>query len=366
MGPRRLPLALAFAAVALAALAAPRPASADPLLDQKQQQLRDTQEAVAALDDRAEALTEQFNAARWRLGRLRVRIADATQRLEAAQRELVRREAELASRQAQLARLIVASYKGSDIHTLDILLGSSTLDEVTGGIDLQRRLEGAVQDAVVAVHEAVREVRETRDRIARERDVLERSEREVATQAQLLERTRVQVRRQLARRRELLARVGDEVAVLEAASSVNQSKVALEMQQWLVADERANRLDPGAALGDQVALDALQQLGVPYKWGGATPSGFDCSGLTMWLYARHGVTLPHFAAAQYHQGPVILAGDLRPGDLVFFHELGHVGMYIGNGYVVHAPHTGDFVRIEALSIPWFQATYVGATRPGPA
>ena len=58
--------------------------------------------------------------------------------------------------------------------------------------------------------------------------------------------------------------------------------------------------------------------------------------------------------------------DLEIGDLVFFHELGHVGMYIGNGYVIHAPHTGDVVRIAPLSLPWFQDTYVGATRPGPA
>jgi peptidoglycan DL-endopeptidase CwlO len=116
-----------------------------------------------------------------------------------------------------------------------------------------------------------------------------------------------------------------------------------------------------------VVLEGLAQIGVPYVWGGASPeTGFDCSGLVMWLWARHGVALPHFAASQYHLGPLVAKSDLRIGDLVFFHKLGHVGIYIGHGYVLHAPHTGATVEIESFDIPWFQDTYVGATRPGPA
>jgi len=112
----------------------------------------------------------------------------------------------------------------------------------------------------------------------------------------------------------------------------------------------------------------MQYLGTPYVWGGASPGGFDCSGLVTWLWAQHGYAIPHFAASQFHMGPVWIQdqSQLRPGDLVFFHELGHVAIYIGNGYVVHAPHTGDFVRIAQLSRGWFQDTYVGATQPGPA
>ncbi|MDX6523889.1 MAG: peptidoglycan DL-endopeptidase CwlO, partial [Gaiellales bacterium] len=73
-----------------------------------------------------------------------------------------------------------------------------------------------------------------------------------------------------------------------------------------------------------------------------------------------------FAASQYHLGPWVAESDLRIGDLVFFHDLGHVAIYIGNGYVLHAPHTGATVEIERFDIPWFVHTYVGATRPGPA
>jgi cell wall-associated NlpC family hydrolase len=111
-----------------------------------------------------------------------------------------------------------------------------------------------------------------------------------------------------------------------------------------------------------VVAIALQYLGVPYVWGGASPSGFDCSGLTMYAYAKVGVSLPHNAAMQYGMGTPVSRSQLAPGDLVFFNGLSHVGMYIGGGRFVHAPHTGDVVKISSLSEYWYAATYVGARR----
>ena len=89
----------------------------------------------------------------------------------------------------------------------------------------------------------------------------------------------------------------------------------------------------------------------PYVWGGAAPGGFDCSGLVSWAYAQAGLGgLPHFTGALWNSGTHITSqSDLAPGDLVFFHGLGHVGMYIGGGNFVHAPHTGDVVKISNLA-----------------
>jgi len=110
----------------------------------------------------------------------------------------------------------------------------------------------------------------------------------------------------------------------------------------------------------EAATIALKYLGVPYAWGGATPGGFDCSGLVMYVYGQLGISLPHYAAAQYGFGTPVSRDQLQPGDLVFFDGLNHVGIYIGGGEMVHAPETGDVVKITPLTD--FGANYVGARR----
>ncbi len=106
---------------------------------------------------------------------------------------------------------------------------------------------------------------------------------------------------------------------------------------------------PAPRYGGVVGI-ALQYLGVPYVWGGSSPStGFDCSGFTSYVFAQIGVSLPHHAASQFSYGTPVSYDQLAAGDLVFFSGLGHVGIYMGNDQFVHAPHTGDVVRISSLS-----------------
>ena len=105
---------------------------------------------------------------------------------------------------------------------------------------------------------------------------------------------------------------------------------------------------PSPTLAERAVALARTQLGVPYVYGGASPDGFDCSGLVMWVYGRLGITLPHNAAALFSVGRPVSLEHLRPGDLVFFPGLGHVGIYVGDGRMIHAPQTGEYVEIEAL------------------
>jgi cell wall-associated NlpC family hydrolase len=126
-------------------------------------------------------------------------------------------------------------------------------------------------------------------------------------------------------------------------------------------------LPPASGVGGRAVAIAAQYLGIPYRWGGASPDqGFDCSGLTMFAYAQLGIHLTHYTGAQIHEGTPVPPSALQPGDLVFFDPAafgvpGHEGMYVGGDLFIHAPHTGDVVRISRLSS--YAKRYVGAVRP---
>jgi cell wall-associated NlpC family hydrolase len=108
---------------------------------------------------------------------------------------------------------------------------------------------------------------------------------------------------------------------------------------------------------------AYAQLGKPYCYGGAGPGCFDCSGLTMKAWGAAGVGLPHNAAAQYNATRRVAFADLQPGDLVFFSGLGHEGMYVGGGKMIHAPHSGTVVQIVGISSGYYRQNFVSGGRP---
>ena len=127
-------------------------------------------------------------------------------------------------------------------------------------------------------------------------------------------------------------------------------------------------LPQGGTTGERAVAIAEQYLGVPYRWGGADPiGGFDCSGLTMYVYAQLGIQLVHYTGSQFYEGMRVPPTRLLPGDLLFFHPSArgpqHEGMYIGGGRFIHAPHTGDVVKISSLAEPGYAFTFVGAVRP---
>jgi len=169
--------------------------------------------------------------------------------------------------------------------------------------------------------------------------------------------------------------------IVLAPSAAAQARRAPASPRWsllgfatLPAHHGPSVLEPfptvlqASAKGEAAVQLALQFQGVPYVWGGATPSGFDCSGLLMYVYAQLGIPLTHYSGAQFHEGAPVASDRLLPGDIVFFHPSSrgpqHEGLYIGNGQFVHAPHTGDFVKVSTLSDPAYALSYAGAVRPG--
>jgi cell wall-associated NlpC family hydrolase len=130
--------------------------------------------------------------------------------------------------------------------------------------------------------------------------------------------------------------------------------------------DRATPSLPSAPDHDAVVATALNLRGVPYRDGGASPAGFDCSGFTQYVFAQHGVTLPRGVREQFRTGRHIKPKDLEPGDLIFFtttdRSASHVGIAVGGDEFVHAPSSAGVVRVERLSSSYWSARVVGARR----
>lgn len=149
-------------------------------------------------------------------------------------------------------------------------------------------------------------------------------------------------------------------ASARVAYNLQQAHAAAQAQVQRTQAVTASFTGNASGIARAALSAAYQKSGDPYQYGGAGPSTFDCSGLTMWAFAQAGVSLPHSAAAQYGYGMHVSLSELQPGDLVFFDEggyIGHVGIYVGGGDMIDAPHSGSYVGVRPL-YPGF----VGGTR----
>jgi peptidoglycan DL-endopeptidase CwlO len=152
--------------------------------------------------------------------------------------------------------------------------------------------------------------------------------------------------------------------VLALALALCASAAPATASAWEGRPEPWAKTDaPTPTKGELAARFALGEVGVPYRWGGESPStGFDCSGLVRWAYGQVGIDLPHSSYSLYGEGRRVSGSNLAPGDILFFEGLGHVGLYLGRGRMVHAPQTGRDVEIVRLSSTNYGARMVGARR----
>jgi len=142
--------------------------------------------------------------------------------------------------------------------------------------------------------------------------------------------------------------------------------VAATAEERPYPDQVDRMAAPTPSVGERAARIALKAVGIPYHWGGESPSsGFDCSGLVRWAYGRIGVELPHNSYALYGEGHRVSRARMKPGDVLFFEGLGHVGLYLGRGRMVHAPQSGRLVEVVRLAGSHYGNRLIGARRVVP-
>jgi cell wall-associated NlpC family hydrolase len=293
---------------------------------------------LTALSHASEQLSEQLNEARIVLQQDQV-AADQAKIAAALD------HANLVAAQQELAQSLSQQYRAASFSRTAALLSSPSGQSY---IDTVQSLN------FISAHQAAVEQQAT---VASAQAQQAQTAAATATAAALSQRDAL-VAQQAALKAQA-TKYNDLLATLTAAAlkSYYASTAATPVQ---VQELSAAPVPAPSARAAVVIAAARAELGKPYVYGAAGPSSFDCSGLTMWAFAAAGVSLPHNAAAQYGYGTHIAESQLEPGDLVFFYSpISHVGIYIGNGLMIHAPTSGDVVKIA----PVFGAgEYAGATR----
>ena len=323
---------------------------APPQIEAKQAQAQQVLAQIQQMDADLSHVIEAFNAEQVELDQIVAEQKVNDRRLRIAR-------SNLGNAQGNLEARLVDLYVNGSPDLVEIILGSSSLDEILDGIESASRVTD--QDAQI-----LREVRgfkkEIKERKAKLTKARQRQEEIVAAQAA----KRDEIEAAMQQREALYNSIKDQIADLEAEERRRQARINAAAEARVAAPASGGEAPTGAPpsqYGGVVGI-AMQYLGIPYRWGGSSPStGFDCSGFVMYVYAQVGVSLPHNAAMQYGYGRAVSRSELQPGDLVFFNGLGHNGIYIGGNQFIHSPHTGDVVKISAIT-GWYEETWYGARR----
>jgi cell wall-associated NlpC family hydrolase len=338
--PRTTLIALALAGTAAFTVLPGGFAQADP-----KPSLAEVERRVDALNDRVDAIVEQYSQSKIELAAAGRQAAVAQARVRAAQ-------AQLDKIRKGMASVAAAAYRSGGADQFVTLVSTSTpqtfldrassLDRIAAGQSAQLAAARTASHRLdVASAEAARQAAlqaKLAHAIAAQKNQIESA---LSEQQQLLAGLKADERRRLEASR-------------RAAAAAAAGRASRSRHDWPTYN------GPASGRAGVAVQEAYRKLGSPYKWGASGPNTFDCSGLTMWVWGKAGVSLPHSSQAQYSSGRHVSRGNLQPGDLVFFGSpIHHVGIYIGGGRMISAPHTGDVVKIQDA----FRGDYAGAVRP---
>ena len=335
---------------------------------------------IRAEQARARAVMAQVNAIGKDLQIAEDEALNARQRVALVNKSLRRNEyrlhvakGNLRESQKRLMTRLYSLYTTSSPSTIEVLAGAHSLSQIIDRAESAQAISNqdaalgkqalSFEHAVQSKERQLKQLKQRREEALREKNAKKR-----------------QVAAELGQQQRLLASIHSSISQLQAQEAARERATAAaaaarlraelaaaaarkkaEQQQAQASSSSSSSSSPtiappppvsvptgGTGAGHAAAASiALHYLGVPYRYGGASPSGFDCSGLVMYVYAQLGISLPHYTVAQWNATQPI--SSPAPGDLVFFNGLGHVGIYIGGGKMVDAPHTGSVVRIDSIA-----------------
>ncbi len=348
-------------ALALALQAGSGIAVADPISD-KRAEAEAARERVAEVDRELEIASEDFNEAY-------AAHQEVTAEVAATQARLAETRDRIGELEGHLDRRAEQMYRSGPYGLVEVLFEAASFRDFASLWDMLTDISEGDAARIADLKEARRQAERDEERLAA-------AQAEAKARLDEMAAAKAEVEARLSERKSVLAGLEDEVARLEAEEAERRRR---EAEAAAAAAEQAARARsapstsrgssgsgftapaPTRAPRSEVVAIAKRYLGAPYRWAASGPDAFDCSGFTMYVFAQVGVSLPHSSRAQIGYGERVSRADLQPGDLVFFGSgrIHHVGIYVGGGQYIHAPHTGAVVRIDPLD----RSDYAGACRP---
>ncbi len=364
-------------------------ASTEPAaIENQRAQVAQLQAELDRINGEVAVAAEAYNGARYELEQVRGRITQNTKDIKVTKRDLSKMQGILNER-------LVRLYTTREPSLAEVLVTSGSIAEAADKLELIQRV--GAHDASV-----VRKLHENRDRLAELRGELIKDRKTAADHVAKRAAEKQRIEGLLAERQRVLSSANARLQnLLEAErerqrrEAEEQARLARQRAAAQAAQERSAQSAPSSSGSESPAATpsssgsegssepsgassepsaplpsgsgnaaaasvAMQYLGTPYVWGGESPAGFDCSGLAAYAYRQIGKSVPHYTVAAYNAFPKVPLGSLQAGDLVFFNGLNHMGIYIGGGQYVHAPQTGDVVKVSSMS---GRSDVVGAVRP---
>ncbi len=345
---RRVLLIASSVGVALGVTLVPAPAGAEePTTSSEAAQL------MAARGHELEAVTEQFNEARVQLTALQDAAAQAAATADAA-------ELAVTSAQQQVRGVARSAWTGDSGGSLQALFTSGSADEFIDRVSVIEMVadhQNGLLSSAVGASDAAAAARAAADEAAAQ---AQQTYDAVAAQQAALEAQVTEYRADFDR-----LSADERQAALAASAAAHAAETAASRDEREAPAEPAEEAPSAPVVGGSGAVQtliatAMAQRGKPYVWAAGGPRAFDCSGLTQFAFRAAGINLPHSSRMQSQMGQSVSRGNLQPGDLVFFYSpVSHVGIYIGNGQMVHAPTSGDVVKVAPVDAV---GGYAGARR----
>jgi cell wall-associated NlpC family hydrolase len=314
-------------------------------ISSKKAQLREVQAKLQTVYQKVDMAVEKYNQATSQLKTVQEQIKENQRLLKVAEYNL-----EVANK--QLSARAENMYRSRDVGVVDVLFAANSFDDLVTQLNLMERLGNSDVDTVKSISAYRQDIKDRRVKLDADKKAAAQLVDQAATQKAEVVALESKLENMTAGIKADIRRLQQQAAARAQAAA---QAAAAQNTGGSTGGGGGTVVDPGGSGHSAVVAIAQRYLGVPYVYGGASPSGFDCSGLAMYCYAQIGIGLGHGATIQQQSSTPVPLNALQPGDLVFFGNASyssHVGIYVGGGSMIHAPHTGAVVSYGSIGGAW--------------